>query len=382
MRIAILAHSTNPRGGVAHAAELGDALTRLGHDVAVHAPDPRGTGFGRPTVCRTVSVAANPAPDGLATLIRQRTDEYVRHFASPAAEGFDIFHAQDGISGNALLTLRRNGVIRTFARTVHHVDRFADPYVTETQQAGLRAADGLFVVSRHWQTWLADTYGREATLVGNGVDAARFTPIADVTDAPLRARLGIRAEDVVLLAIGGIEERKNTRRIIEAFAAVRGTNENIRLVIAGGASLLDHDAYRQSVLARLETLGLPAGAVVRTGSLPHADMPALYRLATALVFPSTREGFGLVILEAQASGVPVVTSAITPFTEFLDRDSVAWCDPNDVGTIAAAIRTTLDARQRPSLIAAGHRVASKFDWDAVARAHVPAYDRLSEHAHA
>jgi hypothetical protein len=53
LRIAILAHSTNPRGGVVHALELGDALTRLGHDVTVHAPDATGAGFFRETSCQT-----------------------------------------------------------------------------------------------------------------------------------------------------------------------------------------------------------------------------------------------------------------------------------------------------------------------------------------
>ncbi|HEY9215450.1 MAG TPA: MSMEG_0565 family glycosyltransferase, partial [Ancylobacter sp.] len=60
LRIAILAHSTNPRGGVVHALELADALTRLGHEAAVHAPDAKGTGFFRPTLCETVSVPASP----------------------------------------------------------------------------------------------------------------------------------------------------------------------------------------------------------------------------------------------------------------------------------------------------------------------------------
>ncbi len=53
-RIAILTHSTNPRGGVVHALELGDALCRLGHDVTVHAPDATGAGFFPPHACRTV----------------------------------------------------------------------------------------------------------------------------------------------------------------------------------------------------------------------------------------------------------------------------------------------------------------------------------------
>jgi glycosyltransferase involved in cell wall biosynthesis len=149
-----------------------------------------------------------------------------------------------------------------------------------------------------------------------------------------------------------------------------------RLVIAGGASLLDHGAYRQSVLARLAELRLPEGAVMETGPLLHDEMPALYRLASALVFPSLREGFGLVILEALASGVPVVTSRIAPFTEFLDADSVAWCDPTNADSIAAAIRQAL---HRAPL--AGSLV-EKFCWDRVARAHLPAYEKLLEHAHA
>ena len=60
LRIAILAHSTNPRGGVVHALELGDALCRLGHDATVHAPDAGGRGFFRNSLTRTVYVAASP----------------------------------------------------------------------------------------------------------------------------------------------------------------------------------------------------------------------------------------------------------------------------------------------------------------------------------
>ena len=63
LRIAILTHSTNPRGGVVHALELGDALTRLGHHAVVHAPDPHGAGFFRSTLGQTKPLPARWGPE-------------------------------------------------------------------------------------------------------------------------------------------------------------------------------------------------------------------------------------------------------------------------------------------------------------------------------
>ena len=109
LRIAILAHSTNPRGGVVHALALGDALTRLGHEAVVHAPDAKGGGFFRKTLCDTVSVAAAPAGSSMREMVETRIADYVSYFDTPARRRFDVFHAQDGISGNALATLNERG---------------------------------------------------------------------------------------------------------------------------------------------------------------------------------------------------------------------------------------------------------------------------------
>jgi glycosyltransferase-like protein len=374
LRIAILTHSTNPRGGVVHALELGDALVRLGHDVTVHAPDPSGGGFFRPTLCRTVAVPASPAGRDVPAMVERRIADYISHFERADHRGFDIWHAQDGISGNALATLRARGLIPGFVRTVHHVDAFSDPRLAALQVRAITEADRLLAVSALWRDWLYREHGREASLVGNGVDTDRFTPNPDATDAALRRRLNVAPDRRVFLAIGGVEERKNTVRILEAFRALHADDPASCLVIAGGASLLDHDAYHARFAQALAQSALPAEAVIRTGPLPQELMAALYRAAHCLVFPSTREGFGLVVLEAMASGVPVVTSRIAPFTEYLRDDDVLWCDPFDATSIAAAMTASLDGARRGDLIARGLRIAARHDWTTTARAHLATYE--------
>jgi glycosyltransferase-like protein len=382
LRIAILAHSTNPRGGVVHALELGDALCRLGYDATVHAPDAGRRGFFRGALARTVGVAASPVGRSVATMVETRIADYLRHFERAEHRGFDVWHAQDGISANALATLKERGLIAGFARTVHHVDDFTDPRIAALQSRAILSADRLFVVSRLWRDFLAREYGREAVRVGNGVDTTQFSRLPDAADAALRARLSLAPDAKVFLAIGGVEQRKNTVGLLDAFRIVQAQYPSSHLIIAGGASLLDHDAYLTLFAAALEATGLPDGSVIRTGPLPQALMPALYRAAVALVFPSIKEGFGLVVLEAMACGVPVVTSRIAPFTEYLGDGDLLWCDPHDTGSIAAAMVAALEAPIRRDLIGRGLAVAVRHDWATAARAHLSAYKALSEAAYA
>jgi glycosyltransferase involved in cell wall biosynthesis len=121
---------------------------------------------------------------------------------------------------------------------------------------------------------------------------------------------------------------------------------------------------------------------VLTGPLADDDMPALYRVADLLAFPSLREGFGLVVLEAMASGAPVVVSRTAPFIDYLGEADAAWCDPTNPGSIANALMAALAGPLRSRLVARGARAAARHGWAAVARAHLPAYHRLAELAHA
>jgi glycosyltransferase-like protein len=378
-RIAILTHSTNPRGGVVHALALGDALTDLGHDVVVHAPS--NSEFFRHARCETISVPATPTGSDLVSMVEARVADYSTYFETPRNRQFDIFHAQDSISANALADLKQRGLIAGFARTVHHIDSFDIPRLMTLQARAITEADRHFVVSELWRDRLAKSFGLVADIVGNGVDTSLYSSAPDANDAVLHARLGLGAGPI-FLCIGGVEERKNTRRALAAFRILRATHPTAQLVIAGGASLLDHQAYQGQFLRDLAEADLPDTTVIRTGKLPHSDMPALYRNADALLFPSVKEGFGLVVIEAMASGLPVITSAIAPFTEYLQANEAIWCDPYDTTSITAAMRDALSPSRRLALIARGADVAARHDWRTTALAHLPAYESLEAHHHA
>ena len=124
------------------------------------------------------------------------------------------------------------------------------------------------------------------------------------------------------------------------------------------------------------------GAIVCAGTLADADMPGLYRLATALVFASVAEGFGLCVLEALASGIPTVVSRIEPFVGYLGDSDVLWCDPLTPASIAAAMRAALREDVAAAARTCGPAVAARFDWRGVALRHLPLYYRLREPAHA
>jgi glycosyltransferase-like protein len=380
LRIALLTHSTNPRGGVAHGLALAEALCALGHEAVVHAPDPTGSGFFRAAACPTVSVAAKPVAGmtGAGTIVdrvRARIDDYLRHFASPAACDFDVFHAHCGIGGNALATLKHRRLIPGFVRTVHHVDRFQDPVLAEWQDRSIREATRLLCVSRGWAERIQDDFGAEAPVVGNGVDLSVYRAAPNAADATVSARWGLGSGPVVL-SVGGFEARKNTAGIIEAFALLRAHHPRAQLVVVGGASLLDHASYQARCRAALAAHGLAVGcgeAVVETGPVPQEAMPALYRRADVLAFPSWREGFGLCVLEAMACGTPVLVSDRPPFTEYLAPGDARFVDPADPRCIADGLAATLVPTTRATLRAAGLARAAAHSWRACAERHLETY---------
>jgi glycosyltransferase involved in cell wall biosynthesis len=182
----------------------------------------------------------------------------------------------------------------------------------------------------------------KVVVVGCGVDES-FTPEGD------RMALGFP----YLLYVGNHRPHKNLPRLLAAFDQAQGLPANLKLVLSGNPTA----AIEQEIAA----LGL--GDRVRfAGFISDLDLPAYYRGATALVFPSLYEGFGLPPIEAMACGIPVLTANVTSLPEVVG-DAALLVNPYEVTDIAAGIeRIVLDPALREQLIDRGFRQVKQHQW--------------------
>ncbi len=360
-----------PRGGAVYARRLAEELARRDHHVELWALTLEGAGMvvGPSVSVHQVPVAREPSEDALARV--ERCSALLAD-ALRSAPPADIHHAQDLLAARALLTLRAEGVVPHVLCTVHHTEVFEDRFLDECQRASIQDVDRCISVSASWADRLAQEFGVEAPVVPNGVDAERFGgPGPDRRGAGARMGWGGRP---VVLAVGGVQPRKGSRTLLEAFARARARlPTGALLVLAGGDGIYATADYEAAWRDDAERLGLRVhngnrpsvdAQVARIGIVADDDMPLLYRAADVLAFPSTREGFGLVILEAAAAGLPVVVSDLAVFSEFMEDERDCLMAPvGDPGALAdALVRAMNDVPLRERLIRSGREVAARYPW--------------------
>jgi len=376
-RIAFFTYSTKPRGSVIHTLELAEALHQIGHDVCVYALDKDGSGFDFPLSCQYIPIAAAPAPAEIDALIQQRIQEFVTYL-SQAPLPHDFFHAQDCLSANALVLLRELRPLPHLIRTVHHIEDYQSPYLRECQDRSIRAVDQCLCVSDRWQQALQQEYAIAAPRVLNGINLKRFSAAPTGVEIALKHYWQLNGSPIYL-TVGGIEPRKNSLNLLRAFKQVLQAQPQAQLVIAGGATLFDYQPYRAEFFALAEQLEIELGrSLILLGVIADADLPALYRLADAFVFPSLKEGWGLVVLEAIASGLPVVTSNQPPFTEFLTDVQALLVDPEDPTAIAAAMIASGQSDQAQAFVQQSQSILQQYTWAASAKMHLHHYQQLHD----
>lgn len=377
--VALLTYSTKPRGGVVHTLSLAESLARLGHGVHVYSLTTGEKFFRNAGVPHTLIPCPKKEYRSMDEKIKDYIDIYTEYLSSHSGT-HDIFHAEDCISANALLNLRETGLITGFARTVHHIDDFTSASLIECQLKSILEPDHVITVSRAWERRLSSEYSVGSTVINNGVDTRKFHPLPDgVSKETLKEKFSLGGRHV-MLSIGGIEPRKNTMTSLRAFDRARrhfkNKGENLVWVIGGGETLFDYRAYRDEFFEEAGRLGLVAGNdIFIPGSVSDGSLADLYHAADVFVFPSVREGWGLVVLEALASGVPVIASGIEPMTEYLrDGGNALLVKPMDHEAIASRIIELSDNEElRRNLMLSGRETAEEYSWENAAIGHVRFY---------
>lgn len=192
-------------------------------------------------------------------------------------------------------------------------------------------------------------------VIHSGVNHARFFPIDRVAaEATVRAA-GISPPYILFLST--VQPRKNLDRLLDAFIALG--EPDVQLVVAGKSGWLASEIEDRLV-------GVASKYnIKRMGYVADDIVPHLYAAAQAFVLPSLYEGFGLGVLEAMASGCPVVVSNTSSLPEIVG-DAAALVDPYDVNSIRDGLRRVLNPAERARLRAAGLQQAARFTWDRTA----------------
>jgi glycosyltransferase involved in cell wall biosynthesis len=224
----------------------------------------------------------------------------------------------------------------------------------------VRKADLVMTISESARSDIAGLFGMRE-------DRIAVTPLAGppIDDTA-------RPKQPYLLFVGGTERRKNLRTVLEAFAL--GVSAEVRLKVVGPKTASPVNDDPDDLVGPLST-----GQRERVDWLGHVsseELERLYREATALVFPSLYEGFGLPVLEAMARHTPVICSNVSSLPE-VAGDGALLVDPADARALRDAIQRLLDDQAlRDRLVARGLDVAGSYSWQRTARLTVAAYERV------
>jgi alpha-1,3-rhamnosyl/mannosyltransferase len=174
-----------------------------------------------------------------------------------------------------------------------------------------------------------------------------------------------------VLFLGNLEPRKNLVTLLAAYRSLpRNLRERFPFVIAGASG------WHTNELKKAMRLFQRDEKPIFTGYIPQSLLPSLYRGASLFVYPSLYEGFGLPVLEAMASGVPVITSDSTSLPEVVG-DAGVLVNPNDVDRLKGAMMELLeDEKARRELAEKGIARAKLFSWEKCARETIKVYEKV------
>src|SRR5437764_1806818 len=390
MRVLLISWEYPPviEGGLGrHVRKLSENLVREG--VEVHVLTRRGGRLPAEGVRAWVMVhrvREPPFPKDVNAFVR-----WVDHMNADMCElalelckrfDFKVVHSHAWLVASVAETVAR-GIGRPWLVTVHAteygrhqgwVQKHPQSHIHSVERRMVKRADGVLTCSQYMRGHVAGVFGlsaRRITVIQNGVDPRDLEPVCD--DLPgLRSRFA-RPDQRLVLMVGRLVYEKGFHLALDALAPVVRRLEDVRFVVAGTGTA-EPELKRQSRRLGLSQHGTFLGW---TGD----DMlHSLYRVAEVCIVPSIYEPFGLVALEAMASGCPCVVADTGGLREVVPANGTAGLrfrprDSDALGRVLERVLTDEDARAQ--LVAEGPEHVLRFGWPEVARRTFSVYEELA-----
>jgi phosphatidylinositol alpha-mannosyltransferase len=360
----------SPGGVTDHVQHLAGRLRQLGHAVRIFAPSSRADiDFDTREFYRIGSPISVPANDSVAriTLSFHRANQVA---AIIEQERFDVLHFHEPLMPALPITMLRmspTANVGTFHAFSH--SNIGYYYGRGILQPYLDCIHRGIAVSEPARTFF-NRYFPDFPLrvIPNGIDVNVFKPGL----SPIRH---LRDDSVNILFVGRLEKRKGLGDLLRGYEFMRERVPQSRLIVVGDGPL------RGKVESYIARHRLPN--VVLAGYVPDSVKPRYYNSADIFCAPATgAESFGIVLLEAMASGLPVVATEVPGYMSVLEpgRDSLTVRPKGWAELGAALIILARDAELRRRMGAYGHVKARRYAWDTVASQVIEVYEEARESA--
>jgi phosphatidylinositol alpha-mannosyltransferase len=358
---------SHPGGVINHVSYLAHHLHLLGHEVKIIAPVRRKsvryfneevTAVGRPIPIpyggTTARIALSP---WLPYQVRRVLDR----------ERFDLIHLHEPfIPMLCLSTLMESQTINVGTFHACH-ERSGLYWLNRSTMRKLGAKlQGKIAVSKPARDYISKYLTADYRIIPNGVDIHHYHP-----EGPVRTEF--KDDKLNILFVGRLEERKGVGDLIRACSLVKKDFPNFRLIITGPGIRL---RLQYKTMAKI----LLGESAVFTHYVAFADLPVYYRTADIFCAPATGgESFGIVLLEAMASGTPVVATDIPGYASVLTHGQEGLLAPpkNPRALADALLKLLTDRQLRLTMAERGVATANKYSWENVSRQVVDYYSSVS-----
>ena len=364
-----------PGGVVTHIFYLDKEFRRLGHDVRIIAACSEDVGDVPPQVIKVSgSIVPIPAAGSVARItLSPRVYRRVKKILK--REQFDVIHLHEPMTPTLPLAVLRHTPLSpqsVVVGTFHAYRESAHPgyeYVKPIFERFFDRLDGRIAVSEAVRDYLVPYFPGDYRIIPNGIDLERFG------DPALRPLERFDDGKLNILFVGRLEKRKGFKYLLQAFAQVKKSVPEARLIVVGAYDKEDKEPF--VLYARENRLR----DVRFIGQVSEDDLPRYYRTCHVFCAPSTGfESFGIILLEAMAAGRPIVASSIDGYRGVLeDGEEGLLVQPEDERRLADALVGLLrDPALRERMGRQGQAKATDYSWDKVAQQVLDYYRELLE----